>query len=166
MSTADLYAGLRRLEPVGVCGTVVHGFKRGSKELGIPTANLESCTCIHLPCGGATVAIDDLAPGVYLGFAGLRGSSYKMVMSIGWNPFYGNTRKTVEPHLLHSFEADFYDEELRLVILAFMRPEMNFPSLDALITAIRSDIDTASHMLDSDDSYAAWRGHAFLTAPH
>lgn len=34
-----------------------------------------------------------------------------------------------EPHLLHEFEQDFYGEELRLVILAFIRPEANFTSL-------------------------------------
>ena len=28
--------------PVRVSGTVVHGFGRGSKELGIPTANMDS----------------------------------------------------------------------------------------------------------------------------
>jgi hypothetical protein len=29
---------------------------------------------------------------------------YKMVMSIGWNPFYNNTEKTAEPWLLHDFD--------------------------------------------------------------
>lgn len=29
---------------------------------------------------------------------------YKMCMSIGWNPFYGNTHKTAEPWILHTFD--------------------------------------------------------------
>jgi hypothetical protein len=29
---------------------------------------------------------------------------YKMCMSIGWNPFYGNQHKTAEPWILHTFE--------------------------------------------------------------
>jgi FAD synthase len=29
---------------------------------------------------------------------------YKMVMSIGWNPFYNNTEKTAEPWILHDFD--------------------------------------------------------------
>ena len=28
-----------------------------------------------------------------------------MVMSIGWNPFFDNARKTIEPWLLHEFES-------------------------------------------------------------
>lgn len=48
--------------------------------------------------------------GIYCGFAAVGSSSqvYKMCMSIGWNPFYKNERKTVEPWLLHTFEKDFY----------------------------------------------------------
>jgi FAD synthase len=29
-------------------------------------------------------------------------------MSIGWNPFYNNEKKTAEPWLLHEFDKDFY----------------------------------------------------------
>lgn len=29
---------------------------------------------------------------------------YKMVMSIGWNPFYNNKEKTAEPWILHDFD--------------------------------------------------------------
>lgn len=48
--------------------------------------------------------------GIYTGFASVGNSSevYKMCMSIGWNPFYKNEQKTVEPWLLHTFEKDFY----------------------------------------------------------
>lgn len=31
-----------------------------------------------------------------------------MCMSIGWNPFYGNEQKTIEPWILHDFDSDFY----------------------------------------------------------
>ena len=86
--------------------------------------------------------------GVYFGWAGLstRGI-YKMVMSIGWNPYFDNTEKTVvsvlyshfsyvysmlcskrlplqEPWLLHNFGEDFYGEELRLAIVGYIRPEV------------------------------------------
>ena len=39
---------------------------------------------------------------------------YGMVMSIGWNPFFDNSSKTIEPWLLNEFPEDFYDQELRL----------------------------------------------------
>ena len=71
-----------------------------------------------------------------------------MVMSIGWNPFFKNERKTVEPHLLHDFGgADFYGEELRLVLCGYMRPELNFTSLEALVAAIHADIDHSRALL-------------------
>ncbi len=59
-------------------GEVVHGFKRGSKELGVPTANL--------PLEALGSVIDDFPAGIYFGWAsvGASATTYKMVMSIGW----------------------------------------------------------------------------------
>ncbi|KAF2586365.1 hypothetical protein F2Q70_00034753 [Brassica cretica] len=64
--------------------------------------------------------------GVYFGWAGLatRGV-FKMVMSIGWNPYFNNTEKTIEPWLLHDFTEDFYGEELCLIIVGYIRPEVS-----------------------------------------
>jgi hypothetical protein len=57
---------------------VVKGFGRGSKELGIPTANLD------IDALGA--AADALATGIYYGWArvGAAPEAHMMVMSIGW----------------------------------------------------------------------------------
>lgn len=59
-------------------GTVIHGFRRGSKELGIPTANLDP----------EEVGNDSnkARPGVYAGWAsvGSDNTVYKMVLNIGW----------------------------------------------------------------------------------
>jgi riboflavin kinase len=52
-----------------------------------------------------------------------------MVMSIGWNPFFDNSSKTIEPWLLHEFPEDFYDQELRLTVLGYIRPECGFTTL-------------------------------------
>jgi hypothetical protein len=59
-------------------GTVVKGFGRGSKELGVPTANLDP--------EALGSSLDGVQPGVYFGWAsvGASGEVYKMVMSIGW----------------------------------------------------------------------------------
>nr|CAI5825456.1 unnamed protein product [Callosobruchus analis] len=62
-------------------------------------------------------------------------------MSIGWNPFYKNRKKSIETHVVHQFDGDFYGKELRVIILAFLRDEKNFSSLDELIEAINNDID-------------------------
>ncbi|KAF5180301.1 Pentatricopeptide repeat-containing protein [Thalictrum thalictroides] len=71
-----------------------------------------------------------------------------MVMSIGWNPYFNNTEKTMEPWLLHDFSEDFYGEELRLAIVGYIRPEANFPSLESLISKIHEDRKIAENALD------------------
>jgi FAD synthase len=36
----------------------------------------------------------------------------------------------VEPHLIHDFgDEDFYGDELRFLVLGYVRPERSFPSL-------------------------------------
>lgn len=42
-----------------------------------------------------------IQPGVYYGWANVdNGPVYKMVMSIGWNPFYENREKSMVSRLL------------------------------------------------------------------
>ncbi|KAG8595810.1 hypothetical protein GDO81_001639 [Engystomops pustulosus] len=127
--------------PYYCSGEVVRGFGRGSKELGIPTANFPEHVVDGLPC--------DLDTGIYYGWGCVgNGDIYKMVMSIGWNPFYKNTKKSVETHIIHRFENDFYGEVLSIVIVGYIRPEKSFNSLDDLIAAIHSDIEEAKKQLD------------------
>eukprot|EP00938_MAST-03A_sp_MAST-3A-sp1_P005496 g5496.t1 len=129
------------IKPLMLKGTVVKGFQRGSKELGIPTANLS------LEELGDT--FPDSETGIYAGWAQVDGKDvHKMVMSVGWNPFYKNTKKTCEPHIMHKFTSDFYGKELRLVVTCYIRPEANFDSLDALIKAIQDDIDFTDKVMD------------------
>ncbi|KAL4190650.1 hypothetical protein AMTRI_Chr07g76770 [Amborella trichopoda] len=142
------------VEPWYVGGPVIKGYGRGSKVLGIPTANLspESFSSI----------LSQVACGVYFGWAGLstRGI-YKMVMSIGWNPYFDNSEKTIEPWLLHDFDGDFYGEELRLVIVGYIRPEANFPSLESLIERIHEDGRIAEKTLDLP-IYAEYKNSPYL----
>lgn len=86
---------------------------------------------------------------------------FNVVASLCRNPFYKNERKTVEPHLLHEFKEDFYGQELRLAVTGYLRPEKNYPSLDALIAAIHADIALAREELDTEP-HATRGGHAFL----
>ncbi|XP_066249734.1 riboflavin kinase [Euwallacea similis] len=126
-------------------GKVIKGFGRGSKELGCPTANFDEEVVNNLP--------EDLNTGVYYGFGQVNGGQvHKMVMSVGWNPFYHNSKKSMEVHLLHKFECDFYGEELRIVILGFLRAEKNFASLEELIKAIEYDIMMAKNALEEPEN--------------
>ncbi|XP_067839199.1 riboflavin kinase [Heptranchias perlo] len=122
-------------------GEVVRGFGRGSKELGIRTANFPDSVVDNLP--------GDITTGIYYGWACVgHGDVHKMVMSIGWNPYYKNTKKSMETHIIHTFKEDFYGEILSIVIVGYIRAEKSFESLDSLITAIYSDISEAKEKLD------------------
>ncbi|KAI4318706.1 hypothetical protein MLD38_032381 [Melastoma candidum] len=128
------------IEPWHIGGPVIEGFGRGSKVLGIPTANLST--------NGYSELLTEHPSGVFFGWAALSSSGvYKMVMSIGWNPYFNNKDKTIEPRLLHDFEEDFYGEELHLVIVEYIRPEANFPSLEALLERIHDDRRVAENAL-------------------
>jgi riboflavin kinase len=75
--------------PLKMKGDVQKGFGRGSKELGIPTANF-SQEVVDLLSG-------EVGTGIYFGWATVAtspGIVYPMVMSVGWNPFYKNEKKS------------------------------------------------------------------------
>ena len=117
-------------------GEIVKGFGRGSKELGFPTANFSEKVIEQLP--------QELVGGIYYGFAQVdSGEVYDMVMSIGWNPFYNNEKRAMETHIIHKFEGDLYGQTLSVIIVGFLRPEANYESLEALISAIEADIENA-----------------------
>ncbi|XP_074642439.1 riboflavin kinase-like [Tubulanus polymorphus] len=122
-------------------GRVVKGFGRGSKELGIPTANFPEDVVDNLP--------DDIESGIYHGWATVDdGPIYKMVMSIGWNPFYKNEKRSMETHIINKFDGDFYGCTLKIVMLGYIRPEKSFDSLGSLISEIHNDISEAERQLD------------------
>ena len=72
----------------------------------------------------------DVSTGVYYGWAKVDdGPVHKMVMSIGWNPYYKNEKKSMETHILHEFDSDFYGSWLRVIVCGYRRPEKNYKSL-------------------------------------
>lgn len=136
-------------------GLVVKGFGRGSKQLGIPTANYPMDVVDKLP--------PEIEPGVYFGYAAVdAGPVHKMVMSVGWNPFYKNEKKSMETYLIHEFSDDFYEKILKVVILGYLRPEKNFSSVEELIIAIKTDIRNAEKTLE-EPGFAAFKTHDFFS---
>ena len=89
------------------------------------------------------------------------GAVYPMVMSIGWNPFYKNKVRSVEVHIMHQFEKDFYGCHMNLVILGFIRPEYDYVSRDSLIEDIKTDINVAGRSL-SRRAYADFSKDPYL----
>ena len=79
-----------------------------------------------------------------------------MVMSIGWNPFYKNEKRSVEVHIMHSFTTDFYGSHMNLIILGFIRPELDYVSKESLVKDIRFDIEVAERGLKRE-GYARYK---------
>jgi len=90
-----------------------------------------------------------------------KGAVYPMVMSIGWNPYYKNTVRSVEVHILHHFDRDFYGCHMNLVILGFIRPELDYVSKESLIEDIKKDIEVAGNSLVRP-AYAKFRDDKYL----
>ncbi|KAI5296703.1 NADH-cytochrome b5 reductase [Ascosphaera pollenicola] len=147
--------------PIRLFGPVIKGFGRGSKELGVPTANIPPETLETCP---------DLSTGVYYGVAALDPQSFRhdggalafpCVLSIGYNPFYKNTLKSIEVHIMRPFDVDssdttassffqlpdFYSTPMNLLILGFIRPEYDYVSKEALIDDIKTDCEVAVRSL-------------------
>jgi riboflavin kinase/FMN adenylyltransferase len=113
-------------------GEVARGAARG-KKLGFPTANLR-------PAG-------ELVPknGVYAGWAELPGEPgrWGAAINVGTNPtFSGNDNISVEAHLLDA-KLDLYGRRLRVGFTRRLREERRFPSVEALVEQIASDVAAA-----------------------
>ena len=122
--------------------------------MGIPTANMEPEQCIAQAAKQAPKGTPDtLRRGVYYGWArvvgDVHGGVVKAVVNVGKRPtFADGSGDTVEVHLMHTYSAQFYGAQLRVVLLGFMRPEMAFEGVPALIARIRTDIGSAASLLD------------------
>mmetsp|Transcript_20134 Transcript_20134/g.43824 ORF Transcript_20134/g.43824 Transcript_20134/m.43824 type:complete len:205 (-) Transcript_20134:1308-1922(-) len=150
--------------PLRLTSIVVRGYGRGSTDLGIPTANLSRD---KIKLNLANASFDDLPTGIYWGFCrvGENPTIFKTACSIGYNPYYGNERKTVEPHLIanlgddrrhqsscgETLLGDFYDQSIRLSLVEYLRPELPFEGLEKLVAAIKKDISDAENLGRGED---------------
>ncbi|MBI4591135.1 MAG: bifunctional riboflavin kinase/FAD synthetase [Candidatus Rokubacteria bacterium] len=116
-----------------VRGRVLRGKGRG-RQLGFPTANLKPERKLIL------------APGVYAARASWDGGSAGAVVNVGVRPTFGEGEYWVEAYLLE-FSDDLYDTMLTLAFLERIRPEQNFPDVEALKTQVARDVATASRVL-------------------
>ena len=109
-------------------GVVVHGFGRGSKMLGFPTANIEVSNDTFI-----------LKNGVYVVEMFVEGKWVPGMASIGINPTFDDVHKvTIEVNLL-DFDKDVYHLPVRVKWLKYLRPELKFDGIDALIAQLKQD---------------------------
>ncbi len=113
-----------------VQGFVEHGRKLG-RELGFPTANIAR-------------SFDQVMPrdGVYASRFFVDGKQYKCALAIGTRPAVGGTERTIEAFLLDYPGDSLYGQHVRLRLEKFLRPEENFPSLEALKEQMSKDVES------------------------
>ena len=114
--------------PHRVEGTVVTGARRG-RELGIPTANLDPVPYSAIP-----------ADGVYAGWLIAAGQRMPAAISVGTNPHFQGTERTVEAHALDRTDLDLYGQWVAVDFHSFIRGQESFPSVAALLERIAEDI--------------------------
>jgi len=139
--------------PIYLQGPVIKGFGRGSKELGIPTGTLFTHPDVNNPANLSDQHVQDYLTetGIYYGYAKVCSHEderiVEMVMSVGYNPFYNNTVRSAEVHIMCEYEADFYGKEMKVIVLGYIRPEYDYVSKEALIEDIMIDIRAARESL-------------------
>jgi riboflavin kinase/FMN adenylyltransferase len=118
-------------------GEVLHGDKRG-RDLGYPTANM-SVDGLHLPKLGVYAVLVDILTGPQKG-------SHHGVASLGVRPMFGTNRPNLESFIF-DFKGDLYGQHLSVALVDYLRPEMKFDGLPALITQMDADSAKARAIL-------------------
>src|SRR5271155_5016007 len=123
--------------PWFVSGEVIHGEKRG-RDLGYPTANIR----LDRNCG--------LKHGIYAVRVALGQGKDQMrldgVASFGRRPTFDNGAPLLEVFLF-DFKGDLYGAALDVAFIAFIREELKFDSIDALIRQMDDDSRAARERL-------------------
>ena len=100
-------------------GEVIHGEKRG-RDLGYPTANIR----LDKTCG--------LKHGIYAVRVGRGAERFDGVASFGRRPTFDNGAPLLEVFLF-DFAGDLYGATLDVAFIAFIREELKFDSVEALV---------------------------------
>ena len=121
-------------------GEVIGGEQRG-RELGFPTANM-SIDGLHQPKHGVYAVLVDVMDGPHAG-------SYHGAASLGVRPMFGENTANLETFLF-DFSGDLYGSTLSVALVEFLRPELKFDGLDALITQMNADCDQCREILAAE----------------
>jgi riboflavin kinase/FMN adenylyltransferase len=84
------------------------------------------------------------ADGVYITWLRVAGECFEAVTNVGNRPTFGADSFAIESHLLNFHPIDLLpDTELELIFLKRLRPEIKFPSVEALREQIAKDVHKA-----------------------
>jgi riboflavin kinase/FMN adenylyltransferase len=138
LAAGDVTAAAGALgRPHRVEGVVVRGRRRG-RALGFPTANLETPPHTAVP-----------ADGVYAGWLsslaldGPQDQCWPAAISIGSNPTFPGSDRTVEAYALDRDDLDLYGTHVAVDFAARLRATVKFGSVADLVVQMRVDVDEA-----------------------
>lgn len=113
--------------PYQVEGCVIPGRQQGRK-IGFPTANVKLKDFYMIPKGG-----------VYIGEVVYDQQQYQAMINIGYNPTFNNSETiSIEVYIL-DFHKMIYGELLQVRFLKYLRTELRFESVEALIDRMKVD---------------------------
>ncbi|MFP8884364.1 bifunctional riboflavin kinase/FAD synthetase [Streptomyces mangrovi] len=121
--------------PHRVEGVVVRGAQRG-REMGYPTANVETLPHTAIP-----------ADGVYAGWLVVEGESMPAAISVGTNPQFEGTERTVEAYAIDRVDLDLYGLHVAVDFLAYIRGQERFDTLEGLLERMAEDVRVAKELL-------------------
>jgi riboflavin kinase/FMN adenylyltransferase len=133
--------------PFEITGEVVRGAGRG-RGLGFPTANVRpEAELLPKPGIYACRAVILEGPDGAAGGPSAGAPKKLAALSIGTNPTFVSTGKlSVEAYLL-DHQGDLYGRRLRLEVVARLRDELRFESVDALVAQIHADVARTRELL-------------------
>ncbi|KOU37965.1 riboflavin kinase [Streptomyces sp. WM6378] len=123
--------------PHRVEGVVVRGAQRG-RELGYPTANVETLPHTAIP-----------ADGVYAGWLTADGERMPAAISVGTNPQFDGTERTVEAYAIDRVGLDLYGLHVAVDFLAYVRGMAKFDSIEDLLEAIGNDVKRSTELIEA-----------------
>ena len=122
--------------PHRVEGVVVRGAQRG-RELGYPTANVDTLPHSAIP-----------ADGVYAGWLVVADERMPAAISVGTNPTFDGTERTVEAYAIDRVGLDLYGLHAAVEFLAYLRGQEKFDSIDALLERMAVDVKRAKELIE------------------
>ncbi|MEU5404056.1 bifunctional riboflavin kinase/FAD synthetase [Streptomyces sp. NPDC005963] len=123
--------------PHRVEGVVVRGAQRG-RELGFPTANLETLPHTAIP-----------ADGVYAGWLTANGERMPAAISVGTNPQFNGTQRTVEAYAIDRVGLDLYGLHVAVDFLAYLRGMQKFDTVDDLLVQMTADVKKCRELISA-----------------
>lgn len=143
IADGDVATATRSLvRPHRVEGLVVQGDGRGT-DLGFPTANLEPTLYPAFPTDGVYAGRIELDP------YGDDREALSAAISVGTNPTFDGVERRIEAHAYDAAGLSIYDQHIAVDFVARVRGQEKFDSNEALIAAMKRDVDQVRVLLGS-----------------